>query len=187
MPVIRNINLFADSINRFTNIDKNGRLRTYVEFLCLNCNEKTIQRKDEFNRTGQFCKTCKIKNTSAEKLKDKDLELVCSANYLSQIKRRYLKKGLTSNLNKFEVLELVKASCHYCNEKESNTKQYKQRHFKYTFKYNGIDRIDSKKGYIKGNVVTCCKKCNIAKSDMTYKEFIEHIRKIYKNLYNASN
>ncbi len=187
MPVIKNINLFGDSINKFTNIDKHGRLRTYVEFLCLNCNQETIQRKDEYNRTGQLCKSCKIKNNSADKLKDRDLELVCAANYLCHIRTRYLKKGLTTNLNSEEVLELVKRNCHYCGSKPSSVQNYKQKYFSYSFLYNGLDRIDSKKGYIKGNVLPCCRKCNLAKSDLTYQEFIEHISKIYKNLYNASN
>ncbi len=64
--------------------------------------------------------------------------------------------------------------------------QYKQLNFKYNFIYNGIDRIDSSKGYIQGNVVTCCRTCNVAKMDMDYKEFINHITKIYNHIRNAN-
>lgn len=37
---------------------------------------------------------------------------------------------------------------------------------------NGIDRIDSKIGYISGNIQPFCKWCNIAKSDKSMEEFI---------------
>jgi 5-methylcytosine-specific restriction endonuclease McrA len=35
----------------------------------------------------------------------------------------------------------------------------------------GIDRINSKKGYTFTNVRPCCKRCNVAKNDMTEGEF----------------
>jgi hypothetical protein len=44
-----------------------------------------------------------------------------------------------------------------------------------------IDRIDSRKGYIKGNIQLVKKKVNIAKNDMTYDEFLDICRKVYLN------
>jgi 5-methylcytosine-specific restriction endonuclease McrA len=41
------------------------------------------------------------------------------------------------------------------------------------FHYNGIDRVDSSKGYSVDNCVTACRRCNVAKSDATQAEFIE--------------
>ena len=43
---------------------------------------------------------------------------------------------------------------------------------------NGIDRIDSSKGYVFDNCVPCCKHCNIMKMTMTIDEFINKIKKI---------
>lgn len=43
------------------------------------------------------------------------------------------------------------------------------------FYCNGIDRIDSSKGYEMCNVQPMCEKCNVAKSDYTQEEFEEHI------------
>ena len=182
----KQLQLIESNTRRFTKIDKIGRLRSYVEFNCNDCGKETIQRSDEYNRKGNLCKNCKIKNNSAIELKTKDLELVAASNLLSKIQRRYLKKGLTSNLTPQELLDLVKRNCHYCNAKPSNLMQYKQVHFSYNFIYNGLDRVDSSKGYIRGNVLPCCKKCNIAKSDLSYNDFLQHIEKIYKNLKNAS-
>jgi uncharacterized Zn finger protein len=46
-------------------------------------------------------------------------------------------------------------------------------------KGNGIDRIDSMKGYVKGNVVTCDKDVNFAKRQLSQKEFARLIVDCY--------
>ena len=51
----------------------------------------------------------------------------------------------------------------------------------FVLKYNGIDRVDSSKGYEYNNVVSCCKNCNSAKMQLSIKEFKEHIIKIYNH------
>ncbi len=43
---------------------------------------------------------------------------------------------------------------------------------------NGIDRIDSSRGYVVGNVASCCKHCNKAKLDRSVADFINHCRVI---------
>ena len=48
------------------------------------------------------------------------------------------------------------------------------------FLYNGLDRIDNSKGHSPDNVVTSCYRCNQAKNDMTFEEFIKLIALIYK-------
>jgi len=53
---------------------------------------------------------------------------------------------------------------------------------------NGVDRIDSNKSYIKDNVVSCCKVCNMMKGAVERKKkmkldkinFLEHCKKIVK-------
>jgi hypothetical protein len=174
--------LFDFDIKKYTKVDTKGRLRTFVDFICTDCDKKTTQRIDEYNRRGKLCRKCKKRILSVNNFESKDLELVCAKSLLSRLKKRYLYKGLTSNLNVDEVLELFKSKCHYCGVLNSNKYIYKQPFFTHIFYYNGIDRINSKKGYIKGNVLPCCKKCNLAKSDMKYDEFIEHIKLIYANL-----
>ena len=37
-------------------------------------------------------------------------------------------------------------------------------------------------GYVAGNVVPCCKKCNMSKSDMNQQDFYNYINKVYKSL-----
>ncbi len=47
---------------------------------------------------------------------------------------------------------------------------------------NGIDRIDSSKGYTEDNCVACCVFCNRAKNDYTLGEFKEWIIRVYTHL-----
>lgn len=86
--------------------------------------------------------------------------------------------------------ELTSSNCYYCNSlpnyiskiEISKNKPPKGKGLPYI--YNGIDRLDSSKGYTNNNVVPCCGKCNKAKLDMSVKEFKEHIIKIYKHWIN---
>jgi len=49
------------------------------------------------------------------------------------------------------------------------------------WEYNGIDRINNERGYLKENCVAACFKCNKMKSDYTQEEFLDHIKKIYNH------
>jgi hypothetical protein len=77
---------------------------------------------------------------------------------------------------KEEFRRLTKQNCFHCG-REPYQLSYKNvkgmtpkgiENSKYI--YNGLDRIDSDKGYEFGNVVTCCGKCNKSKLDDTEKE-----------------
>ena len=70
-------------------------------------------------------------------------------------------RGREFDLTEQEVYDLVRADCTYCGGEGY-----------------GIDRIDSSKGYFKGNVTPCCSRCNTMKNDMTVSEFEAHIRRI---------
>lgn len=45
---------------------------------------------------------------------------------------------------------------------------------------NGIDRINSRLGYTIKNVVSCCKICNFAKSNLPIKQFMSWVKRIYE-------
>lgn len=169
-------------LGNFTQIDNKGRLRSIVKYECIICKSITNQRIDEVKRRGHYCKKCKLIQNSKNEFKFKNIELTCANVLKSRMNKRYIKRGLKCTLSSQEILELVKSECHYCGIKNSNLHKYKQPNFEYDFYYNGIDRIDSSKGYIQGNVVTCCKTCNVSKMDMGYDEFLKHIIKIYNNL-----
>jgi hypothetical protein len=84
-------------------------------------------------------------------------------------------RNLEFNLTRTEFKKLTKQVCYYCGEEPNQ--QFKRGTSIYI--YNGIDQQDNSKGYIKHNVVSCCKKCNIAKHKQTEYDFLSWISKVY--------
>jgi hypothetical protein len=74
---------------------------------------------------------------------------------------------------------LTKQNCYYCGSKP---KYIIRGEGNGDYVYNGIDRIDSSRGYVKDNIVTACKDCNFAKQSMDRYDFLKMIRNIYNNL-----
>ncbi len=67
--------------------------------------------------------------------------------------------------------------CYYCGAIKDS--YVKDRASDYILHYNGLDRIDSSKGYTEENTVSACKWCNISKSEMSELEFKEFIIRIH--------
>lgn len=78
-----------------------------------------------------------------------------------------------------EFLELTSSNCYYCNAPPTRLRKHRN-HTPYP--YNGLDKMDPNGGYVKGNIVPCCWRCNRMKSNLTHDAFIEYIYKILKNL-----
>lgn len=107
-------------------------------------------------------------------------------NLFSQYKHHAKRKNREFTLTKEEFKKITQSNCFYCggipqqfyaNWKSTMTKEGIE-NSKYT--YNGIDRVDNSIGYIKSNVVPCCKTCNAAKGTLSIQEFMKWINKIYK-------
>jgi len=77
---------------------------------------------------------------------------------------------------------LTQQDCFYCGRHPIRVR--KSRNDNGDFLYNGIDRIDSSKGYTKDNCVSCCTICNIAKNNLDIKDFYEWVFRLYNNLSN---
>ena len=91
------------------------------------------------------------------------------------------RSGREFALTQAAVREIISQDCEYCGEPPFATmpsmpKKATQTHL--DFRWNGIDRIDSSKGYFPGNVVPCCTVCNIMKLDHSHAGFIAHIEHI---------
>jgi len=82
-----------------------------------------------------------------------------------KIKNSALERTLEFNLVYEETKSLLTGRCHFCGHIPSPA-------------FNGLDRLNPNEGYVKDNVVSCCKTCNIAKSTLTAHEYIEHCRKV---------
>ena len=80
-------------------------------------------------------------------------------------------RGIGYYLTPEQFFKLVKGYCYYCNKRNAG----------------GVDRLDSKEDYIINNCKPCCRTCNIAKNDLSLKDFKKLITKIYNNLKRGKN
>lgn len=100
-------------------------------------------------------------------------------------KRRSLKANRIFNISKDEFKNITKKDCYYCGQIPSTVTHTQNKGINTGYYvYNGIDRIDSSKGYIINNIVSCCPNCNYAKSDLTKNEFFDMIKRIYERHLN---
>ena len=105
----------------------------------------------------------------------------------SHLRRRDKNKGFSDTMS-FDVFSfLSKQPCRYCGleyskeiEDRLNESKKKKRLSDHVLKCNGIDRVDSSKGYTVENSVTCCKHCNTAKNTMTESDFFKWIKRVYE-------
>lgn len=93
------------------------------------------------------------------------------------------KRALDFNISFEQFVDLTSRNCFYCGASPSKISicrsGYTERgsaHSVYT--YNGIDRLNSDLGYLKDNLVSCCRDCNIAKSTKTVDEFLEWAKRL---------
>lgn len=116
-------------------------------------------------------------------IKEKDTE-VGYKGILYVYKKHAKERGFSFDLNYDYFKKLTQDNCHYCGIEPIQIYQLKDPktgkiRSGIPINYNGIDRVDSTKGYYKDNVVTCCKICNRAKSNLSIADFKKWINKVY--------
>lgn len=180
------INFYGNKINKLG--QKSGRL---WECLC-DCGNKVISDVQQL-KSGKK-KSCGCKNF----LDRNSLFSPQAASYrakASNYKAGAKNRNLSFSLSIDETVALLKADCSYCGT--SPTRKYNlitrnrkyskrgivkvlQKTEHYDILYNGIDRINNTLGYHKNNVVTCCTRCNSAKSDSSHEEFMKWLNNLVK-------
>jgi esterase/lipase superfamily enzyme len=88
----------------------------------------------------------------------------------SKYKYNANKRGIIFNISQEEFNKFFKMKCTYCGS--------------FLEGCNGIDRINSNKGYFSENCTPCCKICNFMKLDYTKDQFIEKCLMITYKKYN---
>lgn len=116
-----------------------------------------------------------------------DREVALLKVQYSHLKKRDKNKGFTDTIS-FDVFSLLsKSPCKYCgleHSKEIEDRLHESKSQKrlsdHVLKCNGIDRVDSSKGYTVENSASCCKYCNTAKNTMSESDFYEWIKRVYE-------
>jgi len=117
-------------------------------------------------------------------------EVTVKKHVLLKYKNGAVSRELAWRLSDNVAWTLVRDHCYWCGAAPEIRKMWKtdRRHRTIEYPLNGIDRLDSRKGYVTSNVVTSCVQCNRAKSDLRSQEFLEHIAIIvnYQNKISGS-
>lgn len=73
---------------------------------------------------------------------------------------------------------LIKQDCFYCGSTPVK-RDTKNAHLNGFTEWNGLDRVDSLRGYTINNVVTCCSVCNRMKLNLSLDLFLQKVKLIY--------
>ena len=110
-------------------------------------------------------------------------EIETSFNLLyNSYKSRANAKNRLFELSKDQFRKITSLNCSYCGVPPLQAqKSGKAIYWKEFYYHNGIDRIDSDKGYTIKNSQPCCSICNKAKRDLDNTEFLEWISRLIKH------
>lgn len=162
----------------FVDVSQNKR-RSLWKCLCDCGNYVNVQQSSLVTNNTKSC-GCRVTNP-IKSYKGEFYSAISAV--LNDYKQSAKKRDYIFEIGREEFLKLITQNCFYCGSSHSN-KMPPQNKKDSSFTYNGIDRLDNNIGYVKNNVVTCCKQCNFLKRSLNYLDFIESIIKIYKHIKN---
>lgn len=158
---------------------------------------KTLKPTTVNNRPGYVClcecgnetsvRTSKLISGHTKSCGCYNIDMIVARNITGvtpvEVLYRQYKYGAAARKHIFQLsfelfAQLVTKSCHYCGVLHSRTTSTEAG----ILQHNGIDRVDNDRNYVEGNVVTACKRCNIAKGKLSYQEFIDMARAISNHM-----
>lgn len=143
--------------------------------LC-DCGKRFTITTSDFNKGKGNCLECSHIATSFRLRRDP--VKVAESNLYSSYRQAARDRDIEFNLTREQFASFLPEKCNYCGVEPLQLQ--KNPRTGYTFKYNGIDRVDNNAGYTIDNCVTCCYVCNEMKMDKTLKEFFAQIKQVYK-------
>jgi hypothetical protein len=136
---------------------------------CLSCGEEKVLGWQGIRLKGCFRCTIKALKSTAGR--------AALARVRCAFRTGARARGYEWALDDATVERLVFSPCHYCGDPGGNTIRRMDRGHAPT-PYNGIDRMDNARGYVEGNVVSCCGACNRAKGVRSYADFVAWLDRI---------
>jgi len=162
---------------------KDARRRDGLRHWCKSCISEDGKTREHKYRDTRDRYREKSKTVAAGKKREKykeSREYILARNKewrkslsgrLASYKRAATKRNIGFYLTEKEFVGFWQKPCYYCNSGIETI---------------GIDRIDSNGGYTLENSVPCCTTCNKMKMALGVKEFLNHINKIYNNLFGGN-
>ncbi len=157
-------------------LKKNGDADENAIWVCqCECGNTSLVR-GQCLRSGNS-KSCGCARRESFKPRKRPVGMSAANRAIGTMMRNAANRSIDWCLTMDQAMQLMAANCHYCDAQPSNVCGGKA--YNGNFIYSGIDRIDNAGGYVDGNVVSCCAKCNTAKSDMTLQEFSAWLSRAY--------
>lgn len=160
----------------------------YSEKYCLNCGELFFDNTP--NKLKQHCsKSCRDRKYRRNYLSKYHLNATVITNNWRKLNPKKVK---ASNFRNYRTLsgriKAIKSNAKIRNYDFNLSKEYLKIYWQKPCEFCGcyietlmIDRICNDKGYVEGNIRSCCQRCNSMKSDLSDEEFLNRIEKIYLN------
>lgn len=139
---------------------------------CWQCNQfKCARSVDEF--------FAHIKRLIDHRFFEKEIKLVGGGDNIkmineARVKEYWFKRYSDGDISLEKFLELSGGNCFYCGTEPNGIRPCRKN---IDLKYNGLDRLDNKRGHYLDNVVVCCGECNLKKGDQSFDEFKNWILK----------
>ena len=168
-------NILTTEVSMFRTCRCCGEIKELTEFpvnnkfKCKTC--VTTYKRNRYNNNEKYRKYVK---GAVKEYKDKNWP----TPQIATLKCKAIKGGYPFDIVTEDVLELLTDSCPIC--KEVYVEIGERRRYR-----PSIDRIIPKNGYVKGNIIVVCCRCNRIKNDATPDELIM-IGTFYKNINNIN-
>lgn len=147
--------------------------KTYWEAYCT-CGKVIIVRSD--NLTTGETQSCGCLQSERVKNSNTKHGLCAAVAVYHAYKSNATKRNIPLSITFDEFYDITSKDCYFCGCKPKNTKTLRKSNI---FIYNGIDRLNNMLGYTIENCVPCCKICNIAKQQLTEKDFYAWVSSVY--------
>lgn len=103
--------------------------------------------------------------------------------YVTRMRKSAESRNLEFNITPERLWELGSQVCYCCGALPALLNIPKT--YNGSVCLNGIDRIDSSRGYIEGNCAPCCADCNYMKQEDSLERFLAQVKKIYAYRFEA--
>jgi hypothetical protein len=168
-----------------------GRSRSRLWHVRCDCGTETIRSAARLRNARWPTRHCgcspgyRAINSEGPRIEDPRARRVSQSAWVNRIYRTYrhnaLRLGRDFTLTREDVSRLVMQCCAYCGASSMNTSHealVATATAATSFAYNGMDRVDSRRGYTLDNVVSCCRVCNFAKGKMHGSDFLAWVQRV---------
>lgn len=156
---------------RLVKRESNKKVDIFFKVQCIHCG--SIREEELYSNSGwnryPNCPECPR------------MELTYYERRFKEYQQSAKKRNIDWNLTLQEFINIATQKCHYCGEDPIYQYRIIGNKTETGDIINGIDRVDSSKGYNINNCVPCCTHCNVMKMHYSEKEFLNKVMQIYNH------